>query len=191
MSRRTHLKLAVGAMAVLGAAMVSLPFLYSLSINPKQENDAWGACDVSDLAQGAMKQCGWAAVYRRTSEDMASVDKFASLLADPDSIHSSQPSSAKNHWRSENPYYFVFKPWAPHRRCKVWLETSRKYYSGWEPPENVALTELPYFMEPCEGRTWDTSGRLYKRDGYPPEQNLAVPSVRWISPTKVLIYSSN
>ena len=55
-------------------------------------------------------------------------------------------------------------------------------------PEIEALKELPFFTEPCEARTWDTSGRLYNRKGYPPERNLIVPRVRWISDSKVFIH---
>jgi hypothetical protein len=95
--------------------------------------------------------------------------------------------SAQNKWRSESKEYFIFKPYAPKRSCGVKLVNSKNYY-GWEPPENAALVELPYFTEACEGRTWDTSGRLYYREGYPPERNLIVPKVQWLSETKVLIH---
>jgi len=61
-------------------------------------------------------------------------------------------------------------------------------YLGWEPVEKAAISTLPYFTEPCEGRTWDTSGRLYRRSNYPLEKNLIVPKVRWVSEFKVLIY---
>lgn len=186
MNRRDALKLAVGAMAVSGIGICAIPFVHSLSINPKQENEAWGSCDVSELGKGSTKQCGWAVVYRRTDTDISSIDKYSSLLADRNSEHSEQPSSAQNRWRSENKEYFVFKPWSPIRKCEVKLVDS-KYY-GWEPPENDALMELPFFTERCEGRTWDTSGRLYYRGGCPPERNLIVPKVRWVTPTKVLIH---
>ena len=60
---------------------------------------------------------------------------------------------------------------------------------GREPVEKAAILTLPYFTEPCEGRTWDTSGRLYRRSNYPLEKNLIVPQVRWVSEFKVLIYA--
>ena len=54
--------------------------------------------------------------------------------------------------------------------------------------EKEALEALPYFTELCGGRTWDMSGRLYQRGGHPPEENLTVPNVKWISDTRVLVY---
>jgi ubiquinol-cytochrome c reductase iron-sulfur subunit len=187
MNKRSALKLTVGALALIGVTVSAVPFVNSLSINPKQENDAWGSCDVSELKKGETKKCGWAIVYRRTDIDISSIDKYTSLLADPGSKQSEQQSLAQNRWRSVNEDYFIFKPWAPIRKCEVKL-VEPKFYYGWEPPENDALMELPFFTEPCEGRTWDTSGRLYYREGYPPERNLIVPKVQWVSPTKVFIH---
>jgi ubiquinol-cytochrome c reductase iron-sulfur subunit len=158
-----------------------------MTLNEKQENDAWVTCDVAGLPKGRVKRCGWTSVYRRTDKDIASVEKYESLLADPKSLQSNQPKGAMNSWRSENPDYFVFKPWAPVRGCGVQLVDSNQT-PGWAPPEINALEDMPYFTERCEGRTWDTSGRLYDRKGYPPEENLIVPKVHWVSPTKVLIY---
>lgn len=187
MNKRTTLKVAVSAIAIISIVLFLVPFVKSLNVNSKQENAAWAACDISEIKKGGMRKCGWAVVYRRTDEDIEAVGKFIALLADPNSKESDQPESTKNQWRSENKEYFVFKPWAPLRRCEVKLVNSKNYY-GWKPPENDALSELPYFTEQCEGRTWDTSGRLYYREGYPPERNLIVPQVRWVSPTKVLIH---
>ena len=172
---------------MMGVIFLSVPFFHSLSMNAKQENDAWGACDVSNLAPGAMKKCSWAMVYHRTSLDKNSISRFKHLLADRDSSESQQPESARNQWRSENPDFFVFKPWAPIRECGVELKDAEKSLE-WGPEEKEALLTLPYFTEPCEGRAWDTSGRLYLRPGYPPEKNLIVPKVRWVSESSVLVY---
>ena len=188
MDKRTFLRSMVATMMLIGGVMIATPFVESLSINPRQENAAWHACDVSALSPGEMKKCGWSVVYRRTEEDRASVTKFASLLADPNSIESQQPKGANNQWRSTNPEFFIFKPYAPVRGCLVESVTTGQMFR-WKLPENDALKELPYFMEPCEGRTWDTSGRLYHRKGYPPEKNLIVPEVRWVSKTKVLVHA--
>lgn len=187
MNKRTILKVAVSGMAIIGLLLLLMPFLSSLNINPKQENNAWAACNVSEIQKGSLKKCGWSVVYRRTDKDIESVDKFITLLADPNSEQSKQPLSAQNKWRSEDKEYFIFKPYAPKRHCGVKLINSKNHYR-WEPPEHAALVELPYFTEPCEGRTWDMSGRLYHREGYPQERNLIVPKVNWVSQTKVLIY---
>ena len=188
MNRKSLLITAVAGMTIVGGIFLSLPFFHSLSMNAKQENDAWGAvCDLSDLAPGAMKKCGWAMVYRRTPLDKKSIARFEHLLADPNSSDSQQPESARNQWRSENKDFFVFNSRAPVRGCVVALKEPEKSFE-WGPQEKEALLTLPYFTENCEGRTWDTSGRLYMRTDNPPEKNLIVPKVRWVSESSVLIY---
>lgn len=186
MEKKVVLKLSLGTMLIIGLVLIAVPFIQSLSVNPKQENAAWGSCDLSDLPKGGLKKCGWVFVYRRTDTDILSINRFAALLADPGSKESEQPLSATNQWRSENKEFFIFKPWAPNRGCEVKLINPRPDFA-WERPENEALMELPFFAEQCDGRTWDTSGRLYYREGWPSERNLSVPRVRWVSPEKVLI----
>ena len=182
-NRKFLLIVAIAGMTIVGVIFLSIPFFQSLSMNAKQENDAWGACDVSNLAPGAMKKCSWALVYRRTSLDKKSIARFEYLLADPNSNESQQPQSARNQWRSEHKDFFVFKSWAPVRGCGVGLKDPEKSFDWGQ-----ALLTLPYFTEPCEGRTWDTSGRLYMRTNNPPEKNIIVPKVRWVSESSVLIY---
>ena len=186
-NRKSLLIAVVAGMTMMGVIFLSIPFLLSLSINVKQENDAWGVCDVSDLAPGAMKRCGWALVYHRTSLDKNSIARFKHLLADPDSSESQQPESARNQWRSENKDFFVFRSWAPVRGCGIELKAPEKSLE-WNPQEKEALLALPYFTEHCEGRAWDTSGRLYMRTYNPPEKNLIVPKVRWVTEFGVLVY---
>ena len=174
-------------MTALALAIAVLPFIESMSVNAKQENDAWGACNVADLVPGDVKRCGRFSIYRRTPKDRSVVQEYIHLLADPGSAESEQSDTAKNEWRSENPEYFVFLPWAPERGCGVQLVTTGPGFL-WDVPEAAALKELPFFTEPCEARAWDTSGRLYHRRGYPPERNLTVPKVRWMSDSEVLVY---
>lgn len=187
MNKKTLLTAAVSVITAIGLSFAAVPFLRSLSMNAKQENEAWGACDVSDLLPGGLKKCAWAMVYRRTALDKSSIERFGYLLADPASKESEQPESARNEWRSDSKEFFIFKPWAPVRACGVSLKSPTQSHA-WKPPEKEAINSLPYFTEPCEGRTWDTSGRLYQRIGYPPEKNLIVPKVRWVTESKVLIY---
>ena len=186
-TKRNGLKLLTLLCTVIGFALLIGVLFSTLSINPKQENEAWGACDLSGMEAGSVRKCRWASVYRRTAKDIQSVDKYTNLLADPHSQMSDQPEESENKWRSENREYFVYRSFAPKRYCAVNLMQPTTI--GWQPNEYEALKELPYFTEQCEGRTWDTSGRLYSRAGYPPELNLSVPTVRWVSPTSVLIHT--
>ncbi len=188
MNKKSLLITITSGMTLVGLIFLSVTFLSYLSLTPKQENDAWIACEVSDLQPGAIRKCGWNFVYRRTEQDKLSNSKFLFLLADPNSDNSKQPAEARNQWRSENPDFFVFKSMAPIRGCQV--EFKEPGSIGWDVPEKVAVEALPYFFEPCDGRTWDTSGRLYLRTGYPPEKNLIVPKVHWLSKYNVHIYGS-
>jgi len=184
--KRTALKLAVTCMVVIGLIFVSIPFLGSWAINQKQESFVWKSCDMSDMKEGELKKCGWAMIYKRTALDKENIKKYVYLLDDPNSLKSKQPEALRNVWRSETPDFFTFKSRSPRLGCRINLKNKPLYD---EAPEKVALSELPYFTEFCDGRTWDTSGRLYKREGYPFELNLVVPKVSWTLNT-VSIYAS-
>lgn len=190
MNRKTVLSLMTALLAAAGLALTAVPFIGSLGVSAKAENSAWGACDLSDLQPGKLRVCGYAWVYRRTEKDKSEVGKFTDSLQDPDSLASNQPHNARNIWRSENPDYFVFRPWAPEGSCILILRDAGED-SDWLPADEAkAASSLPYFFDPCDGRIWDTSGRLYARRGHPPENNLIVPKVRWVSETEVLIYGA-
>jgi len=186
MTNRRTLKMLTALMIVIGIAMLIRTLFSSLAINAKQENSAWGTCSLSDFPVGEVTECNLVSVYRRTNKEIESIDMYTHLLADPYSDASVQPKNAKNKWRSESSEYFVFKPYAPKKGCAVKLKSPQDY--GWSPPENEALVALPHFHELCEGRTWDTSGRLYRRSGALPELNLIVPAVEWVSPTTVRVH---
>jgi len=185
MTNRGALKLLTVLLVVIGVVILIGMLFSSLAINEKQEDEAWGACDLSGIQPGSVIKCRSISIYRRTQKDIQSVEKYTDLLADPHSLESEQPASARNKWRSESEQYFIFQSFAPKRLCTVELTQTVNY--GWQPEEKEALKDLPYFTENCEGRAWDTSGRLYSRAGFPEELNLSVPTVKWVSPTSVLI----
>ena len=188
MKKRSVLLFSFIILLAVGIAFLFVPFIKSFDMNAKQENDKWASCNLSDMIPGTIRECGFGMVYRRTQEDRVTISNYQHLLADPNMLESKQPNTAYNKWRSEKPEYFVFYPWAPHRRCGVTLKTANTVkFGNWKPPEYEALQKLPFFMEYCEGRTWDTSGRLYSRKNYPPEYNLTVPNSIWKSDTYVLI----
>jgi len=177
-------------MLLFGLAAIAYPFLSSFSTGPKQENDAWLTCDISTLDAGNKMRCGHAMIYKRTKQDFATISKYEALLADARSENSHQPEEATNIWRSERPDYFIFMPWAPVKGCAVTLVRG-KTHLNFPVSEKAALDALPYLTEPCENRTWDMSGRLYAREGYPPEQNLFVPTVKWQSGSLVHIQQNS
>lgn len=153
-------------------------------------NEGWAVCDLSGMRSGDFKECGWGSVvYKRTDRDINAIDEYYGLLADPMSLLSNQPDAAKNEWRSENKKCFVFLPFAPIRGCELNFKLpGRDINPQW--PEAAALFELPYLSESCEGRAWDMSGRLYKREGYPDELNVTVPNFQWQSEFEVIIRSN-
>ena len=180
------------SLTVIGLGFVGYMFLSGLSITDKQKNSAWATCDLTEMHEGTIRECGYGNVYKRTELDKESVSKYTHLLADPDQNESTQPDSAKNKWRSENKDFFVYYPWTPNtnRRCGIHFKKAGTYIdSSWGIPEYEAIKNLPYFIDYCESRTWDVSGRLYNRNNYPPEYNLIVPNIKWASHTKLYVHT--
>jgi hypothetical protein len=187
MNKKKLLSRLVYLTAIIGLIFAAVPFVNSLNPGEKAKNDAWVKCDLSELQEGEIMQCGLAEVYKRTEIDKLSVSKYASFLEDRESKNSGQPEDLKNEWRSSDKNYFVYRPWAPIRGCKIEFMKAG-LLQNWEPPEAVAMKNLPYYFERCEGRAWDMSGRLYHREGYPPEKNLIVPKTKWVSESLMFIY---
>lgn len=181
---------ALGCGAVMAVAFAS-PMVMSLKPNARAENAGWHDCEVKDLAPGELRTCGLVKVYRRTQADRENVSRYLPLLEDANSLLSMQPPDVANQWRSHSAEYFVFWPTA-RRYCPVQFKPSvgREKQDYYWAPEAKALAGLPYFTENCEGRTWDTSGRLYARSrGSPQEKNLSVPETRWISDTRFFVWT--
>jgi len=182
---------ALSFLAIVGLAFASYPFISSLSISEQTKSDSIFTCSVDNMKSGEIIECGRVSIYKRTENDKKYLTKFAYMLSDPQSIYSKQPKSINKLYRSENPDYLVYLSWAPKRGCPLSLKESVSSNDDWYiPPELEALKDLPYFTEQCEGRAWDTSGRLYHRDGYPEESNLTIPNTKWVSKTTVHIYAN-
>ena len=190
MNRRKSLLYVLTCLVLLAIFIIAKTLSNSLSINEKQENDAWVTCPIANLNPGELVSCNHAFLYayRRTNQDKQNIDQYVHLLEDPNSDKSKQPESARNQWRSENEDFFIFFASAPERGCSVELKTI--FNRSWKPQEYEAIKELPYFIEQCESRTWDTSGRIYSRKGAFSEYNLEVPRVEWLSNSSVRVHGS-
>jgi hypothetical protein len=183
---KKNLIYAFSLLSCVGLAFAGYPFISSLRVNEKAMNSSIHTCSVIDMQPGEIIECGLVSIYRRTELDKAHVKEFAYLLSDPQSTHSEQPKGINKLFRSTNIDYFIFYPWAPKRGCGVTLKGPQENLNNWDShPELEALQKLPYFTEPCEGRAWDMSGRLYHREGYPQEYNLKVPNAKWVSENSV------
>lgn len=186
MNRRKLLTAVVLTCCLAGAGFVLVLLLHSLGISAKTENDSWSEYDLVGIRPGELRKLDWAWVYRRTDQDKKNVRAFIARMEDPLSLHSRQPENARNEWRSGSPEFFIFLPFAPIRGCGVkFMPPGELDYA--DIPEADIVKLAPYFSEPCEGRVFDTSGRLFRRQNYPPENNLIVPDTQWVTKTKVLV----
>lgn len=182
-SNRRLLTLLLGAFCAVAIAVAALPFIRSLGITARTEQAAWQVHDLASIRPGEVKDLGPVWVYRRTPGDINAASRHVHLLEDADSAFNRQPLNAKNAWRSANPNYFVFFPFT--LRCPVDFHPAGTRVNPDLSREGPS--ELAFFREPCHGRTFDTSGRLYRRERSPDEFNLPVPAVEWISQTKASI----
>ena len=112
-ARRTWLTITCGAGAVGGVA-TAVPFVASFT--PSERAKAAGApveVDISGLKPGEKTVVEWRGkpvwIMRRTPEQLESLKKSESLVADPKSDRTQYPTPdyAKNQWRSIKPELFV------------------------------------------------------------------------------------
>jgi len=180
MGARRSLQVATGVLVTVALLGLGVSLLLSLGVSVRSENEHWGAFDLSDLEPGSVRAFARSWVYRRTEADKLAIDVYVGFLDDPDSQKSRQPLDARNKWRSSNPDYFIFHPYAPIRLCGVELvhgtdpRHSSQYFGG-----APVVAGVPFFFEPCGGRRFDQSGRVLARPGAPAERNLIVPEVKW------------
>jgi len=173
----------VGALGVL---IATIPFVMSWNLNPRALAAA-PAFDVKHMRPGELHKLDFGLwVYRRTADDLAALGTYERYLADPLSQKSQQPHALANLWRSDSREYFVFRPGAPKRYCSVeFVPANTRSYDSF--PEGHIVSKLNHFYEPCDGRTFDASGRVFTRKEWPEELNLTVPKVKWVTETKFVL----
>ena len=185
-SKRTWL-IATSCAGVAGTVALATPFVSSFT--PSERAKAAGASvevDISDLKPGEKIVVEWRGkpvwIMRRTPEQMASLEKTVSELADPESKNKAfTPEWAKNQGRAreEHPDVLVVVGICTHLGCSP----VDKVQTGPQPslPDNW---EGGFFC-PCHGSTFDLAGRVYKNK--PAPDNLEVPPYVYLSETKLLI----
>jgi ubiquinol-cytochrome c reductase iron-sulfur subunit len=181
--RRRFLTLSTTAVGAVGAGFAAVPFLASLA--PSERAKALGApvtLDISKLEAGQMVIAVWRRqpiwVVRRTPEMLASLDKVAAQLSDPESEVPQQPEYIKGAARSIKPEYIVLRGICTHLGC------SPKFRPDAPAPEIAADWQGGFFC-PCHGSKFDLSGRVYA--GVPAPTNLQVPPHRYASDTTLVI----
>ena len=185
-SRRTWIAITAGTGAV-GAVAVAVPFVSTFQ--PSERARAAGAAvevDISALRPGEMMTVEWRGkpvwIVRRTPEQLASLEKIAPQLADPDSKRNPDaltPEYARNVHRSIKPEVLVAVGICSHLGCSP----STRFQTGAQP-------SLPDdwpggFFCPCHGSTFDMAGRVFSNK--PAPDNLEVPPHMYVSDTTILV----
>ena len=184
-SKRTWL-IASSCAGAAGAVGVAVPFVSSLG--PSERAKAAGAAvqvDISALKPGEKMNAEWRGkpiwIMRRTPEQLASLKKTDSEVADPNSDRKAFPTPeyAKNETRSRKPEVLVVIGICTHLGCspvdKLTPGPQPSLPSDWEGG----------FLCPCHGSTFDLAGRVFKNK--PAPDNLEVPPHVYLSDTLLLI----
>jgi ubiquinol-cytochrome c reductase iron-sulfur subunit len=183
--RRTWIAITCGAGAVGGAA-VAVPFISTFA--PSERAKAAGApvqVDISAIKPGEKLTVEWRGkpvwIVRRTPEQLASLKKTDSQVADPQSNRTQYPTPAyaKNEYRSIKPEFFVGVGICSHLGCSP----GDKFQPG--PQPSLPDDWTGGFLCPCHGSTFDIAGRVFKNK--PAPDNLEVPPHTYLSDTVVLI----
>jgi len=170
----------------VGGVAAAVPFVSTFA--PSERAKAAGApveVDISALKPGEKMTVEWRGkpvwVVRRTPEQLATLPKNDSQLADPMSERKAYPIPpyAKNEARSIKPEYLVVVGICSHLGCSP----SDKFSSGAQP--SLPDDWKGGFLCPCHGSTFDMAGRVFKNK--PAPDNLEVPPHMYLSDSRILI----
>ncbi len=185
-SKRTWL-IASGCAGAIGGATVAVPFISTFQ--PSERAKAAGAAvevDISAMKAGEKITVEWRGkpvwIVKRTPEQLASLAKVDSQLADPKSQRKPNeltPVYARNEARSIKPEIFVAVGICSHLGCSP----SDKFQLGAQP--SLPDDWVGGFLCPCHGSTFDMAGRVYKNK--PAPDNLEVPPYMFLSDSRLLI----
>ena len=184
-SKRTWL-IASTCAGAAGAAALATPFVSSFA--PSEKAKAAGAAvevDIASLKPGEKTTVEWRGkpvwIMRRTPEQLETLKKTDSEVADPNSDRTAFPTPeyAKNETRSIKPEVLVVVGICTHLGCSP----SDKFAPGAQPslPDNWPGG----FLCACHGSTFDLAGRVFKNK--PAPDNLEVPPHMYLSDNKLLI----
>ena len=184
-SKRTWL-IASTCAGAAGAAALATPFVSSFA--PSEKAKAAGAAvevDIASLKPGEKTTVEWRGkpvwIMRRTPEQLETLKKTDSEVADPNSDRTAFPTPeyAKNQTRSIKPEVLVVVGICTHLGCSP----TDKFHAG--PQPSLPNDWKGGFLCPCHGSTFDMAGRVFKNK--PAPDNLEVPPYIYLSETKLLI----
>lgn len=183
--------LLVATCAAGGVVGVSTAGVLVSTFQPSERAKAAGApveVDISDVKPGEMKVVEWRGrpvwILRRTPEMLATLDKTAADLADPNSEKFFQlpvPEYAKNPYRArqEHKEVLVTVGICSHLGCSP----SSRLASG--PQPNLPDNWQGGFLCPCHGSTFDLSARVFENK--PAPTNMDIPPYMYLSDNKLII----
>ncbi len=184
--KRTWL-IASGCAGAVGVGFTAVPFVSSFQ--PSERARAAGAAvevDIGGLKPGEKITVEWRGkpvwIVRRTPEQLATLPKLDSQLADPKSQRNPAeltPEYARNEHRSIKPEILVAVGICSHLGCSP----SDKFQTGAQP--SLPDDWQGGFLCPCHGSTFDMAGRVFKNK--PAPDNLEVPPHMYLSDTRLLI----
>ncbi len=184
-SKRTWL-IASTCAGAAGAAALATPFVSSFA--PSEKAKAAGAAvevDIASLKPGEKTTVEWRGkpvwIMRRTPEQLETLKKTDSEVADPNSDRTAFPTPeyAKNETRSIKPEVLVVVGICTHLGCSP----SDKFAPG---PQPSLPDDWPGgFLCACHGSTFDLAGRVFKNK--PAPDNLEVPPHMYLADNKLLI----
>ncbi len=182
---RRRLIIATSVLGGTGLALASVPFIASW--RPSARARALGSpveVDFSKLKPGQMLTVEWRGqpvwVISRTPEMLATLDKIADILVDPNSnVESQQPAYTKNLYRSIRPEIMVVIGICTHLGC-----VPTEHFPVGEASGINADWPGGYFCH-CHGSKFDLAGRVFKN--VPAPTNLVVPPHIFLSETRVLV----
>ena len=169
---RRNLLLSTGAVGVIGAGFVSVPFLKSWL--PSERAKAFAGpvkANISKLEKGQMLSVIWRGqpifIVNRTGKQTQVLDSLNGRLKDPLSRSSIQPKSIKGLYRSKKDSLLVVIGICTHLGCVP------KYYPDLVPQQFDKEWKGGFFC-PCHSSMFDISGRVFK--GSPAGRNLDIPA---------------
>ena len=184
-SKRTWI-ITSGCVGAVGAGFAAVPFVSTFQ--PSERARAAGAAvevDISSLKPGEKLTVEWRGkpvwIMKRTPEQLASLKKLDSQVADPKSDRKAYPTPdyARNETRSIKPEVFVAVGICTHLGCSP----GDKFTPG--PQPSLPDDWQGGFLCACHGSTFDMAGRVFKNK--PSPDNLPVPPHMYLSDTKLLI----
>lgn len=181
--RRDFLFVAAGAMAGVGIATLSWPFIDQME--PSAAVLAAGvplSVDLSPLGPGQQITVIWRSrpifIVHRTAAvlDRLREETLRDQLRDPNSDEFQQPAYAKNWSRSIKPEYLVVVGVCTHLGCVPTFTPS---------PGSIAPSWPGGYLCHCHGSKYDLAGRVFK--GVPAPYNLPVPPCSFPNSKTLLI----